>query len=129
MTKKEIIKSICKYDFLKSIELNDDITVGEALEAMQLYADQQTAEKDKRIKELEDSSNEVWGFFYNENVHESVPGLVSLHHTQKGAEMAMEFHKAELRKEYDELWSEYEDPICKFGEHESWNVEQIKINQ
>ena len=59
MTKKEIIKSICKYDFLKSIELNDDITVGEALEAMQLYADQQTAEKDKRIKEMERQLKEV----------------------------------------------------------------------
>lgn len=49
MTKEEILSN-CEF---YSNELQTyAVTHGEALNALQIYADQQTAEKDKRIKEL-----------------------------------------------------------------------------
>lgn len=43
---------------------------------------------------------------------------MSIHKTKKGAEMAMEFHKAEKKREYDEL---YDD---EYKEDFDWDFDQ-----
>ena len=40
----------------------------------------------------------VYEFVYNSNCCESAAAAISIHKTKKGAEMAMEFHKAEKTK-------------------------------
>lgn len=43
----------------------------------------------------------VYEFLYNSDTYESAAATISIHKTIKGAEMAMEFHKAEVKKEYE----------------------------
>ena len=73
---------------------------------------------------------------YNPMVEESAWATVSLHKTKKGAEMAMKFHKAEKKKEWDEhdKWQreEYGDKYellksGEFGYWERWDVEEIEV--
>ena len=40
-TKEEIIAKVCKYNNTHEMQLNDDITVEEAMECMEEYANQQ----------------------------------------------------------------------------------------
>lgn len=41
----------------------------------------------------------VFVALYNPMIHESSYGIISIHKTKRGAEMAMEFHKEEERKD------------------------------
>lgn len=60
---------------------------------------------------------------YNPMIYESSFGIISIHRTLKGAEMAMEFHKAEVRKEWEETYpSKEEQKEFPFGSFESWEV-------
>mgnify|MGYP006989406319 FL=1 len=53
---------------------------------------------------------------------------MSLHKTREGAEMAMEFHKAELEKEHWEIYNKPEDYYTSpFGEHQAWKVEEMTV--
>ena len=70
----------------------------------------------------------IWAFMYNPMTEESAWATVSLHKTKKGAEVAMEFHKNEAKKEYEERkkrnggrW-----PV-EFGDFEDWFVKKIEI--
>ena len=49
----------------------------------------------------------VYEFLYNPDVYESCPSTVSIHKTRRGAEMAMEFHRAEVKREWEEVCEEY----------------------
>lgn len=71
---------------------------------------------------------EVYGFFYNSMTEESSYGLISLHKTKKGAELAMEFHKNEAKKEYEDTKKRNggEWPI-EFGLFEDWIVQKVDI--
>ena len=67
----------------------------------------------------------VFAAMYNPMIHESTFGIISLHKTRKGAEMALEFHREEKRKEWNEMYSDV--PIeerygMQFGQFEAWNV-------
>jgi len=53
---------------------------------------------------------------YNPMIYESSFGVISIHRTRKGAEMAMEFHKAESFKEWEETYPTKEEQF------ESWKV-------
>lgn len=68
----------------------------------------------------------VYEFGYNSCIHESAMACMSLHKTKKGAEIAMEHHKNQARKEFAErekYWKENnEDWGFEFGEHEAWAV-------
>lgn len=70
--------------------------------------------------------NKVYAFEYCPCVRESSFGVVSLHRTKKGAEIAMEFHKNEKKKEFNALYDDIE-PVCGFGTFEDWRVREIKI--
>lgn len=71
----------------------------------------------------------VYAFLYNSCIYESAYATISLHKTKKGAEMAMQFHKAEKEKEhwaiYDKIPEDYY--MHPFGEHEDWCVEEMDI--
>lgn len=72
----------------------------------------------------------VYAFLYNPCIHESAFATMSLHKTRKGAEMAMEFHKAEAEKEHWETYDRAEDYIMHpFGEHEAWKVEEMEVQE
>lgn len=70
--------------------------------------------------------DKVYAFLYNPCIHESSWGTVSLHKTRRGAEMALEFHKAEQKREWDYIYKG-EEPPFEFGAMESWIVEEIDI--
>jgi hypothetical protein len=74
------------------------------------------------------NENIVWAFGYNPCIHESATATVSLHRTKRGAEIAMEFHKDECRKEYEHMDKEM-GPGWQlgFGMHEEWDVFPIEI--
>lgn len=68
----------------------------------------------------------VYCFLYNPMIYESSPGTISIHKTRRGAEMAMEFHKAEALKEWNEMYKD-EEPPSKFGTFEYWGIDEVKI--
>jgi hypothetical protein len=68
----------------------------------------------------------VYAFMYNPMIHESASAVISLHKTIKGAEMAMEFDKAERKKEWDELYKNLKAP-CDFGLFEYWCIKEYEI--
>ena len=72
--------------------------------------------------------DKVYAFIYNPCIHESAWATVSLHKTKKGAEMAMEFHRNEARKEHEELYKD-EKEIPEFGEFENWAIIEKEIKK
>lgn len=70
----------------------------------------------------------VYAFLYNSCIHESAFATMSLHKTRKGAEMAMEFHKAQKEKDHWEIYDRPEDYYTSpFGEYEVWMVEEMEV--
>lgn len=65
-------------------------------------------------------------FCYNSCIHESAPATISVHFSKEGAEKAMEWHKEEERKKYEEMRQDYKTDF-KFGWMESWFVREIEI--
>jgi hypothetical protein len=78
------------------------------------------------------SDSYVWAFLYCPCIHESSFGIVSLHKTEKGAEIAMEFHRENERKEHEEMYSklsitEKSELYVEFGIMEAWNVQKFPV--
>lgn len=70
----------------------------------------------------------IYEFCYNPSTYESCGATVSIHKTRKGAEMAMEFHKAEALKEYEQYdFNEAEKTAMPFGDGESWYIRETKL--
>ncbi len=72
----------------------------------------------------------VFEFLYNDSVCESAAHTMSIHKTSKGAEMALEFHKAEALKEWEkdckEYPSEYEFP---FDYDQWWGIRETELKE
>jgi hypothetical protein len=66
---------------------------------------------------------------YNECYHESSYATLSIHRTRKGAEMAIEFHRAERQKEWDDIYTDKKDPWYQpFNTtSERWAVNEIEL--
>ena len=65
---------------------------------------------------------------YNPMIYESSFGVISIHKTRKGAEMAMEFHNAEARKKWEEMYpTKKEQKEFPFGSFESWRVFEYEL--
>jgi len=67
---------------------------------------------------------------YLECIHDGNWMTISPHKTKKGAVIAMEFHKNECRKEYDEMieFCKKENVSCsRFGETERWDVFETEL--
>lgn len=74
--------------------------------------------------------SKVYGFMYNECIHESSWATVSLHTSREGAEIALEKHKAEKLEEFQtyKKWCEENDMgNPTFGEHEDWSIHEFEI--
>jgi len=54
---------------------------------------------------------------------------LSLHWTKKGAEMAMEFHKEEVRIEFEELYRTEINPPFKFDTMSAWGIGERIIEE
>lgn len=68
----------------------------------------------------------VFEFKYNPDTYDSAAFTISVHKTKKGAEMAMEFHRANTEKEHKEL---YKGEIDNFGYDfaQWWGVEETEL--
>jgi len=69
----------------------------------------------------------VYEVYYNDCIHESMAACISLHRTRKGAEMAMEFHKEQKRKEFEELYKDEEDIDWTFDSMCAWGVNERTV--
>ena len=72
--------------------------------------------------------DKVYGFLYNSMTEESASRTMSIHKTRKGAEMAMEFHKSERKKEWDIDHKREPNIYTEFGYFEWWGIEEMEIN-
>ena len=66
----------------------------------------------------------VYEFLYNSDCCESTAATISIHKTKKGAEMAMEFHKAEKQKQWDEMRKLDEENDPEYWEEFKWDFDQ-----
>lgn len=66
----------------------------------------------------------VYEFLYNSNCCESSSATMSIHKTMRGAEMAMEFHKAEKQKQWDEMRKLDELNDQKYWIEFKWDFDQ-----
>lgn len=85
----------------------------------------QTSEKDLRVCDVNAS---IYEFLYNSSCCESAAATKSIHKTKKGAEMAMEFHKNERLKEWEEECKQY--PPAKefpFDYDQWWGINESEL--
>ena len=68
----------------------------------------------------------IYQFKYCPNTDESGYITLSTHRTEKGAQLAMEFHRNEQLKEFNELYKPYG---FTFGEGESWVVTETELKE
>ena len=66
----------------------------------------------------------VYEFLYNSDCCESAAATISIHKTKKGAEMAMEFHKAEKQKEWNEMRKLDEENDPEYWKEFKWDFDQ-----
>lgn len=71
--------------------------------------------------------DKVFAFMYNPMIEESAYATVSLHRTRRGAEMAMEFHRNEVYKEWKEIYPYKEEEPYEFGTFESWIIAELNV--
>ena len=71
----------------------------------------------------------VYEFWYNECIYESAASCISLHRTIKGAEISLEFHKEQKRKEFEEIYKDEEDIDFAFDSMCAWGVNERTIVQ
>lgn len=73
--------------------------------------------------------DKVYEFWYTDCIHESTAACISLHRTKKGAEMAMEFHKEQKRKEHEELYKDEEPDMIPFAFDGmgAWGVYEMEL--
>jgi len=62
----------------------------------------------------------VYEFLYNSDCCESAAATISIHKTRKGAEMAMEFHKAEKKKEWEQECIEFPPAESGGFDYDQW---------
>ena len=71
----------------------------------------------------------VFEFAYSDCIYESGCVTKSIHKTRKGAEMALDFHKAHKRIEWEDLWDEEERKEHPFGDMENWIVIETEVQE
>ncbi len=74
--------------------------------------------------------NKVYVALYNPMIYESSFGIISVHKTRKGAEMSIEFHKNEIKKEWLKMYPDKdEQKDFPFGEFEAWDIDEYNIEE
>lgn len=84
------------------------------------------------MKPFEEQKNNepifVYKFLYNSDIHESTAYTISIHITEKGAEMAMELHKHKILKEWEEECEEYPQATkYPFDHNQWWGIEKTEL--
>lgn len=68
----------------------------------------------------------VYEFLYNSDCCESAARTISIHRTRQGAETAMEFHRYEKKKEYED-----DDNECKqeypYDYDQWWGIRETEL--
>ena len=85
------------------------------------------------VKEYSRTEEEyIYEALYNPDVNESAPTTISVHKTRKGAEMAIESHKNEMRKEYEKMMDGAEGEMVGCLHYDygvSWDVVKTRLLQ
>ena len=63
----------------------------------------------------------VYEFIYNDSTYDGASITMSIHKTREGAEKAMEEHKVRLKKEDDELYSNFNSSECLEDRDYEWD--------
>ena len=67
----------------------------------------------------------VYEFLYNDNLWESCAGTISIHATMKSAQMALEFHKANIIEQNE--WKGLSEAILI--ERAYWGIRETKLTK
>jgi hypothetical protein len=89
-------------------------------------------EKQEKASPRASDGSQIYAFVYNSNIHESSWATVSLHYSREGAEEAMRIHRQKRLDAFNKYAATYNREFVykhrfKFGEHEGWEVETVKI--
>jgi hypothetical protein len=76
------------------------------------------------MKEIE----KVYEFLYNSSCCESAISTISIHKTRKGAEIAMMFHKNEVKQKWINSQKEYIDKY-PFDFDQDWDIRETKLQE
>ena len=72
----------------------------------------------------------VFELLYNPETNESCAKTVSIHKTREGCELALELHKQQIKKEFDEMWLDYEDkPEFEWDSCQWWGIRETELKQ
>lgn len=79
----------------------------------------------------------VYEFLYNSDCCESTAATISIHKTRKGAEMAMEFHKNEIKEIYETNYPKdskdknviYMREEYPFDYDQWWGIRETKLEE
>ncbi len=66
-------------------------------------------------------SDIIFAAEFNDCVYESAYGILSLHHTEAGAEAAIKKHKAKILRQWKKVGHD------KGPDYEQWRVRKIKV--
>lgn len=66
-------------------------------------------------------------FLHNSDCCESAARTMRLHKTGKGAEMAREFHKKEVKKEHNELYSDKHKEDFEWDFDQWWGIRATEL--
>lgn len=69
----------------------------------------------------------VFAAKFNPMIEESAFCVISLHETRKGAEMAVEFHKEETRKQEMKNSAWYDNNNRKWDRWFDWSIEEMEV--
>ena len=76
----------------------------------------------------------IYEAMYNPCIYESSYMILSLHKTRKGAEIAIQNHKNEVKKEFDDMYNDPEYP-CDFivdmqwDDNQSWMIQETILEE
>jgi hypothetical protein len=75
--------------------------------------------------------NKVYEALHNSDTYEGGFCTISIHKTKKGAEMAMEFHKSEAKKNWELMYEADADQKQEFAWDfgEAWDVRETELKE
>lgn len=82
----------------------------------------------RKVNNISEAPISVYVFLYNSDCCESAATTISIHKSRKGAETAMELHKNEKLKEWEQECKEY--PPAKdypFDFDRWWGVDEMQL--
>lgn len=73
----------------------------------------------------------LWAFYHNPMIWESVASIISYHKTKEGAEKAMKAHKRREKYEHDKMYKNEDlkelKGSMKYSDFKSWFVQEFEL--